>query len=100
MRPDQFYILDGKTAVPVSSEEWARWFDRNERHVKAERFGPVLVSTVFLGLDHNYFDHGPPLLFETMVFGGALDGEQERCSTWEEAEQMHADMVNRVKGRQ
>lgn len=31
------------------------------------------VSTVWLGLDYN-FGHGPPLIFETMIFGdGSLD---------------------------
>ena len=52
------------------------------------------VSTVFLGLDHNHWGRGPPLLFETMIFG-AKDGSeyQERCSTWEEAEEMHKRAV-------
>lgn len=50
----------------------------------------------FLGIDHNW-GVGPPLLFETMVFGGWLDGEQERCSTWDEAEAQHKTMVLRVK---
>jgi hypothetical protein len=56
----------------------------------------VRVSTVFLGLDHS-FGTGPPLLFETMVFGGPMDQEQGRCTTWEEAESLHATMVARVK---
>lgn len=90
------YILDGKTPVRATSvEAWARWFETVERHVADLRDGDIRVSTVFLGIDHP-FPGGPPLLFETMVFGGPLDGELERCSTWEEAEQMHHDMVTRV----
>lgn len=58
--------------------------------------GGVRVSTVFLGLDHSYGD-GPPLLFETMVFGGPLDQEQDRCATWEDAEQMHEKLVVRAR---
>lgn len=54
-----------------------------------------MVSTVFLGLDHQYGD-GPPLLFETMVFGGPLDHEMNRYSTWNEAEKGHQEMVERV----
>lgn len=46
------------------------------------------VSTVFLGIDHNVFG-GPPLLFETMIFGGVHDETQLRCSKWDEAEEMH-----------
>ena len=90
------YILDGHQAVPVDLVTWAHWFEKAERHVANETIGDVRISTVFLGLDHQY-GPGPPLLFETMVFGGSLDQEQTRCSTWEEAEHMHAVMVMRVK---
>jgi len=50
---------------------------------------------VFLGLNHS-FGEGPPLLFETMVFGGALDQEQARYTTWEQAEAGHKQMLARV----
>jgi len=52
---------------------------------------PVVVSTVFLGLDHSV--RGPPQLFESMVFGGPLDGTQHRYSTWEEAERGHKHLL-------
>jgi hypothetical protein len=54
----------------------------------------VEISTVFLGLDHN-FGQGPPLLFESMVFGGEDDGEMVRYSTWEEAETGHKLLVEK-----
>jgi len=92
----EHYILDGHATVPVDLMTWARWFETAKRHVSEEMIGDVRISTVFLGLDHQY-GPGPPLLFETMVFGGSLDQEQTRCSTWEEAEHMHAVMVMRVK---
>lgn len=91
-----FYILDGKTPVPVGLEDWGRWMETAEHHVADLRDGDIRVSTVFLGLDLNFFGSGPPILFETMVFGGPLDGEQDRCSTWDQAEAMHKDMVKRV----
>ncbi len=93
------YILDGHKAVVCSDIlTWAKWFEANNknRHVADEKIGDVRVSTVFLGLDHSFGD-GPPLLFETMIFGGPLDQEQDRCTTWDEAERMHAVMVERVK---
>lgn len=40
---------------------------------------------------------GPPILFETMVFGGPLNEEQVRYVTWDEAERGHAEMVARVR---
>jgi len=76
---------------------WARYFEENNRTVKqTELPGDVLVSTVFLGLNHS-FGVGKDLWFETMVFGGQLDGEQERCETWGEAEAQHDEIVARVR---
>ena len=93
----QKYILDGKKAIECEDiVAWAKWFEKSDRHVAKETIGDVSVSTVFLGVDHS-FGFGPPMLFETMVFGGALDQEQERCSTWGDAERMHSAMVERVK---
>ncbi len=89
-----YYVLDGKTPRPVDSAvEWANAFERDSRIVaKSKLPGDVRVSTVFLGLDHSW-DGGPPLLFETMIFGGAHNDYQERYSTWEEAEKGHAEAV-------
>lgn len=92
------YILKGKTAVACGDiKEWGEWFGKADRKVARETIDGVEVSTVFLGLDHSFGD-GPPLLFETMVFGGEMDGDQDRCTTWEQAEEMHRAMVARVKG--
>jgi len=65
--------------------------------VAQDKVGEMLVSTVFLGLDHQ-FGAGEPVLFETMVFGGEYDGEQDKYSTWEEAEAGHAEILAKVKG--
>ena len=92
------YILIGQTPVPCHDTlEWARWFEPGgNRIVKQEHALLCWVSSVFLGLDHSWND-GPPLIFETMAFwpgeGGA---EQTRCSTWEQAEEMHRAMVRWV----
>ena len=83
------YILDGKTLKPATLMEWARWFKTADRHVARDVVGDLFVSTVFLGLDHN-FGPGEPLLFETMVFDpDRNDLWSDRCSTWEQAEEMH-----------
>ena len=83
------FILQGKVAVPATPHEWAKWYETAERHVgKVEKDG-VMVSTVFLGLNHAWEPNEPPKLFETMIFGGEHDQYQERCSTWGEAEIMH-----------
>jgi len=59
-------------------------------------YARIMVSTVFLGLDHRW-DSGPPLLFESMCFNGPLDEAQERYTTWEQAKKGHSEMVEAVK---
>lgn len=94
----EFYILKDRVAVPATStEEWARQLEQTDRHVGRDDISGVRISTVFLGINHQYGD-GPPLLFETMIFGGPHDQWQERCSTWAEAEAMHARACNLVRG--
>jgi len=90
------YILEGKTPVPVDDlMTWALWFEKADRHVAKNQIGEAFISTVFLGLDHSW-EKGEPLLFKTMILGGSLDGEQERTSTWEQAEEAHKRMIDRV----
>lgn len=95
------YILEERQPVPCPDlMAWAFFMeDPKARRVDETRVGNKLVSTVFLGVDHQFGD-GPPLLFETMVFSGPTgDGdEMERCSTWEEAVTMHANAVIRAGG--
>jgi hypothetical protein len=54
---------------------------------------PVQVSTVWLGLDHNWWPGRPKRIFETMIFGGKLDLQQWRYSTEEEAMEGHEEAV-------
>lgn len=88
------YILRDKIPVPEPDIlKWAKWFQDADRTVnRTEIDTDETVSTVFLGLDYNFFG-GPPLLFETMVFGGKHDLYQIRYSTWEQAETGHNRIV-------
>jgi len=91
------YILNGHEIVPCEDVlEWMKWFEKPDCHVGYDKKKGILVSTVFLGRDHNFGSKGLPILFETMVFGGEHDGEQERYSTWEEAEEGHKKMCEIV----
>jgi hypothetical protein len=102
------YILDENHNPVVCDDplEWAKCFENDRRivaqtkgtvKVQGQNVGQITVSTVFLGLDHNFSADGPPLLFETMVFGGPLDRAQERCATWDGAKQMHEKWCEKVK---
>jgi len=95
----KFYILDGKTPIPCDVKEWGIWMQTANRNVKKTDIGKARVSTVFLGLDHSFGVEGEwlPILFETMVFGGTMDGAMNRHCSWEEAEEGHDVMVERVK---
>lgn len=95
-----YYILEGDEIVPVHQRIWAVWFGSNLKDRIIARTvvrDGIEVSTVFLGLDHRFGQAGPPLLFETMVFGGLLDQEQHRYATIIEARAGHSAMVERVK---
>jgi len=87
------YTLHCKVPIPCSSLiAWGRWMISANRCVARSEIGCLTVSTVFLGVDHNWFG-GAPLLFETMIFDDIDDAYQVRCSTWAEAEEMHARAV-------
>jgi hypothetical protein len=107
------YILggdEGHTPIPCYSLlEWSLWYEEREhRSLWWTGNATKWVSTVFLGLDHNYCFDGPPILFETMAFfhtGRTMNffgrGEepvadtlgQERYSSWDDAEIGHQAMV-------
>jgi hypothetical protein len=93
------YILDGHTPVPTDDLwTWARAFENHAARVVANtKVGDVTVSTVFLGLNHQ-FGRGVPLLFETMIFGGPQDNYCMRWPTWAEAEAGHAATVRLLTG--
>lgn len=94
----KYYKLEGETVFPSSMLEWAksmeapRWNQRTSNEDSS-----VTISTTFLGLDHQFGD-GPPLIFETLVFGGDYDGEMERYSTIAEAKEGHRAFEEKVLG--
>lgn len=93
----EHYILEGKVIKEATLMEWAQWMETpGVRRVDKTTYGDVEVSTVFLGLDHRFVDEGEPILFETMIFGGELDEETDRCCTYAEAETMHKQMCEKV----
>ena len=109
-----YYILNDQH-IPIPVDDmlvWARWFEghRDERVVRQETVGNFWVSTVFLAIDHSFAEGGPPILFETMVFGpdgqcqrysreDSRESFAERCTTWELALEMHARGVRWARGQ-
>lgn len=86
-----FYVLDEQNN-PVEEDDiykWGKFFESEKRQIALDRVRDALISTVFLGLDHNFLSEGPPILFETMIVGGKFDGEQHRYSTYDDAKAGH-----------
>lgn len=83
-RPDKYYP-DGS---PILSDEllpatlkWAMLFEERGPHRivgQTKTLYGEKLSTVWLGLDHNFFPSGPPLIFETMLFAPDKDNVRRR----------------------
>lgn len=58
-----------RQGTPISVDDWGRLFeDRDYQRIDyTEIEGGISVSTVWLGLNHNY-GAGAPVIFETMIF--------------------------------
>ena len=98
---NMYFMLDeNRNVVPAKSfKEWGEWFHKSNRRVSRQIVAPnIQVSTVFLGMNHNFTSEDPPILWETMVFIKGEGGEMSRCSgTWQDAEAMHNKMVEKVQ---
>jgi len=99
MAVDLYILGENRNIIPCPNLfEWSAWLETSGdlRQVKLDMFAWGRVSTVFLGINHQWGE-GPPILWETMVFGGPLDRKQDRCAGGiEQAEAMHEAMLARV----
>jgi hypothetical protein len=100
-----YYILDEHdNPVPTNDSHTA-----NELLINADkrRVGltekdiaghSIMVSTVFLVIDHNYTD-GPPILYETMLFIDSTEvgSATQRYETKEQAQKGHEETSSKVE---
>lgn len=103
------YVLDasGEPVQATTPRDWGLWYEAADRVVAADEVGDVLISTVFLGVDHSHVS-GPPVLWETMAFvsrgeefmtdlGNRFNTlDQRRYRSREEALRGHAEAVAEV----
>lgn len=98
-----YYILVNRLPVAVDVMTWARWWNANSEacQIGDDQIGNCRVSTVFIGVAMpNWAKLGiksDPVTFETMIFGGPLDGHQWRYETYGEAERGHAEAVTAAR---
>lgn len=95
-----YYVLTpDKLAIPCKDVmEWAMWFENTaNRRVAEDHIDNNWVSTVFLGIDHNFRDRDDPILFETMVFTDGESGTMDRYRTWAEAAAGHERIASMLR---
>ncbi len=98
-----FSLDENNNVVECDQKDWMDLYETEEgqerRRIGWNEVNGCDVSTVFRGLDHGRGFTEKPLFFETMVFvKESGDRYQTRCSTWEEAEEMHKEAIEWVKG--
>ena len=86
-----------RSGKPMTMDEWSGRLKSERRVAETTLPDGKWVSTIWLGLNHQYGD-GPPLIFETMVFASGNDMSEHdmaRYSTEEEAIAGHEAMVKK-----
>lgn len=86
-----------RSGKQLTLREWAHLLeDQDYRRVKVTRWGPLLVSTIWLGLNHMHWGGGK-LIYETMVFDRREPDEvdMDRYGTEASALRGHQAMVDR-----
>jgi hypothetical protein len=94
---DNYILVDGKPVIEPDIQKWGQWLKTADRILKQDTIGNVQISTVFLGMNYN-FGYGPPVLWETMIFGGVHDRYQGRYTSREGALEGHAMAIMVVEG--
>jgi hypothetical protein len=91
----RFYGRDGRS---IGRDEWMRQIeDHDHRRIGLDEVGDTHISTVWMGIDHSFWDHGPPVIFESMLFGGEFSGEMRRYHTEAEALEGHRHAVRNLQ---
>jgi len=103
-----YYKLDdNNNVVKCTIKEWTLFvsesfvneFDRqsSRRIVQQDQVDHYFVSTIFLGINHNFNSTGIPILFETMIFNETNGRERVYCAhyaTWDKAKAGHEKIVD------
>jgi hypothetical protein len=97
-----FYRLDGKE--PVRCETWREYLDYmlaadGSLHIANDEAPGCRISTIFLISPSGVGIIDKPYFFETMIFGGPLDGTCKRYHSYDEALAGHAGYVLKLKSR-
>lgn len=94
-RPPYYFIMKGKHLMPTDMITAGEYMQTANRSVGLATLldMTVQVSTVFLCINHYTPWSKKPVLFETMIFGGANDGYTQRYSSYREAKKGHVEAI-------
>ena len=93
MEKPKYYKWVNKQILPCESFiDWALWYENADRIIKRTYVKHVLISTVFLSIDHAFCQE-TPVLFETLVFKGKFDGVMKRYTTYKDSLKGHEETV-------
>jgi hypothetical protein len=105
-----YYLREDKSYIRCSNDEWSLQMGQltreNAYNILSNIIKEYRVSTVWLGIDHNFFDFmksgvQEPQLFETMIIKLDDDTMEKqflwRYSMWEEAERGHKSVCHWIE---
>ena len=96
---DTFAILnENHEVVPMDDcDKWVKSYCLMDRHVGFDHIGSYDISTVFLGINHGFFEEC--IWFETMIFLHNTFNEIycDRYKNWDEAVAGHKKAIEYVK---
>lgn len=93
------YVLDGHEPRRARSVlDWMKWFSCTDRTLARSVIDGIELSTVFIGIDHEFSPHGTryhgrPMLFETAIFMTSRVVRAVRYPSWDEALAGHCMIV-------
>lgn len=111
------WILMNRVPIPCDDLfTWGRWMARDENIIVAQTAldEEVRVSTIFMGIDHNWSSdyESLPILFETIAFGEERSAKlfgralsyretlvQRRYCTWQEAAEGHEQICAEIRAK-
>lgn len=94
-----YFLNEDKTYRCCTCEEYQEqislMLNTHTKSVDKTLKNDLVISTTWLGINHNFIDENIPLLFETMIFDKNGDSFYcKRYTTWDEAVQGHKNAID------
>lgn len=94
-RSNLYIEVDGRPHRADDIGDWARWIQEFDRTVGEDVIGGARVRTIFVGVDSAQADGTGPLVYQTYITGGPLDGRIWRRATRDDATAAHYMAIGR-----